>query len=70
MLTGNYEVSRSNRDKIPLPIQIKLAKKQKSFECIFFHFLVPTWNLECSEKENDRHRSIISGVIALERWVS
>ena len=26
-LTGNYEYSRSNRENLPLPIQIKLSKK-------------------------------------------
>ena len=26
-LTANYEYSRSNRENLPLPIQIKLSKK-------------------------------------------
>ena len=27
MLTANYEYSRSNRENLPLPIEIKLSKK-------------------------------------------
>ena len=64
MLTAKYELSRSNRDHLQLPIQIKLPKKRKSFCCIFFDFLVSTWNLQCSEN-NKLHRSII---IDSERW--
>ena len=33
-LTANYEYSRSNRENLPLPIQIKLSKKLHFF-CIF-----------------------------------
>ena len=47
-LTANYKLSRSNRDNLALPIQIKLPKKRKSFCWIFFDFLLSTWNLQCS----------------------
>ena len=50
-LTANYELSRSNRDNLPLPIQSKLPKRAKSCCCIFFNFLVSTWNLQCSGKK-------------------
>ena len=66
-LTANYQLSRSNRDDLPLPIQSKLPKKRKSFRCIFFDFLVSTGNLQCSEKKNEHHGSIISGVIDSEK---
>ena len=54
-LTANYEYSRSNRENLPLPIQINLSKKPYIFCCIFFYF-------QCSEKKkkNEPHRSSIS----------
>ena len=51
MLTANYEYSRSNRENLPLPIQIKLSKKPEIFCCIFFAFLESTLNFQCSEKK-------------------
>ena len=36
MLTANYEYSSSNRENVPLPIQLLLSEKQKSFWSIFF----------------------------------
>ena len=42
-LTGNYELSRSNRDKLTLPIQIKSPKKRKSFCCIFYDCFLTRW---------------------------
>ena len=38
MLTANYEYSSSNRENVPLPIQLLLSEKQKSFWSIFFFF--------------------------------
>ena len=37
-LTANYEYSRSNRENLPLPIQIKLSKNHKLFAAFFLHF--------------------------------
>ena len=34
-LTANYEYSRSNRENVPLPIQMQLSEKSKKF-CQFF----------------------------------
>ena len=31
MLTANYEYSRSNKENLPLPIQIQLFEKPKTF---------------------------------------
>ena len=44
MLTANYEHSRSNRENLPLPVQIKLSKKPQ-----FFVFLESTLNFKSSE---------------------
>ena len=50
-LTANYKYSRINRENLPIPIQIKLCKKQKKFSCIVFAFLKSTLNFQCSEKQ-------------------
>ena len=49
MLTASYEYSRSNRENLPLPIQINLSKKPSIFCSIFFTFLESELNLQCSE---------------------
>ena len=67
MLTANYEYSRSNREDLPLPIQVKLSKKPLMFCDSFFQILQSTLNFECSEKKNEPHRSSISEVIHSER---
>ena len=63
ILTGSYEYSRSNRENLQLPIEIKLSKKPCPF-CIFF---LPFWNLykisNVLNKRNQSHRSTISEVI-------
>ena len=54
MLTANYEYSSSNRENVPLPIQLFLSEKQKSFWSIFFFlfaFLESPLNFEHFEKE-------------------
>ena len=55
MLTANYEYSSSNRENVPLPIQLLLSEKQKSFWSIFFFFLFAflesPLNFEHFEKE-------------------
>ena len=46
MLTANYEYSRSNKENLPLPIQMQLSEKRKTFcefsiaffESTFEHF--------------------------------
>ena len=50
-LTANYKYYRSNRENLPLPIQIQLSKKPKIFCCVVFAFLEFTLNLECFEKK-------------------
>ena len=67
-LTASYEYSCSNRENLPLSIQIKLSKKPYIFCCIFFAFLESTLNFQCSKKKkNEPHRSSISEVIDCKR---
>ena len=61
-LTGNYEYSRSNRETLPFPIQIKLSKKPYTFCCIVVKFLASTCNVQCSETKNEPNRSTVSEV--------
>ena len=50
-LTANYEYSVSNRENLPLPIQIQLFEKLKVFCCIFIAFLESTLSFERFEKK-------------------
>ena len=56
MLTANYKYSRSNRENLPLPIQMQF----------FIAFLESTLNFKDFEK-NEPHSSSISEVIDSER---
>ena len=66
MLTANYQYIRSNRENLPLPIQMQLFEKPKIFSCIFIAFLESTLNFEHFEK-NDPPPLSISEVIDSER---
>ena len=46
-LTANYEYSRSNREHLPLPMQMQLSEKPKTF----YQFLESTLNFEHFEKK-------------------
>ena len=65
-LTANYEYSRSNRENVPLQIQMQLSEKPKIFCCIFIAFLESTLNFKHFEK-NRTHSSSISEVIDSKR---
>ena len=43
-LTPNYEYSRSNRENLPLPIQIESSKKPETFCTIWLTALESTGN--------------------------
>ena len=45
-LTANYEYSRSNRENLPLPIQMKLSEKPKNFCQFFIAFLESALNFQ------------------------
>ena len=68
-MTTNYEESRSNRENLALPIEIKLTKKPSIFCCIFFVFLELTLNFHCSEKINEPDTSSIAEVTVSEGCV-
>ena len=67
MLTANYEYSRSTRENLPLPFQMKLFEKPKKFCLIFIAFLESKLNFESLEKRNQPHSLHISEVIDSER---
>ena len=50
-LTANYGYSRSNRENLPLPIQMQLSKKSKIFCCSVIAFWESTLNFEHFEKK-------------------
>ena len=61
-LNANCEYSRSNRENLPLPTQIKLCKNWYVFYCIFVALLESTLSFQCSEK-SEPHRPSISELI-------
>ena len=50
-LTTNYAYSGSNKENLPLPIQIKLSKIQQTVSVIVLKFLESTLNFQCSVKK-------------------
>ena len=50
-LSANYEYSRSNRENLPLPIQMQLSEKPKTFSQFFIAVLEFTLNFEHFEKK-------------------
>ena len=50
-LTANYEYSCSDRENLPLPIQLQLSEKLKTFSQFFIAFLESTLNFEYFEKK-------------------
>ena len=66
-LTVNDNYSRHNKEKLSLPIEMRLSKKLKTFCCFFIAFWEPTLNFEHFDKKSESHRSIISEIIDFER---
>ena len=50
-LTANYEYSRSNTDNLPLPVQVQLSEKLKTFYKFFIAFSESALNFEHFEKK-------------------
>ena len=68
-LTASYEYSGSNKDNLPLPVQLQLPEKlQKNFQ-IFIAFLESALDFEHFEIKNEPHGSSISEVIDSQRRV-
>ena len=61
-MSADYEYFRSNRENIPLPIQMRISQKPKTNWCNLIAFLQSTLNLKHFEK-NEPHRLSISGII-------
>ena len=66
-LTANYEYSRSNRENLPLEIQIKLSKKPQTFLTFFFSTFRCYINLPMFWTQHHCHSSNISEVIYSKR---
>ena len=45
-LTGHYEYPRGNMDNLPLPVQMQLSEKVKTFSQFFIAFLQFPLNFE------------------------
>ena len=50
-LTANYEYSRSNTDNLPLPVQMQLSEKLKTFYRFFIAFFESAVNFEHFERK-------------------
>ena len=69
-MTAKYEYSRSNRENLPLLIQMQLSGKLKIFSQFFIAFLESTLNFEHFEekkKKDEPHSPNISEVTDSER---
>ena len=51
MLTASYEYCRSNRENLPLSIQMQLSEKLKKFRCILLLFLESKLNFKHFEQK-------------------
>ena len=58
MLTAQYKCSCSNRENLPLPIQMESSKKLKTICQSFIAFLESTLNFEHFEKNKPHSLSI------------
>ena len=66
-LTASYEYSCSNTDNLPLPVQMQLSEKLKTFSKFFIACFESALNFEHFEKNNESHSSSISEVIDSQR---
>ena len=69
MLPTDYEYSRSNPDKLQLPIQMQLTAKLQTFSLFFIAFLEYSLNCEHLEKKSEPHGFSISEVIDSQKRV-
>ena len=64
-MTTNYQYSSSNREKLQLPIQIKLSEKASSFCEIFCPFFESTLNLQCSQTKGSLESQVFLKLLTL-----
>ena len=68
-MTSDYEYSRSNTDKLRLPLQMQLPEKLETFSRFFIAFLESSLNFQQFEEKSERHGPNISEVIHFDRRV-
>ena len=68
-MAADYEFSGSNRDNLPLSIQIILLEKLDTFSPFFIALLESALNFEHFEKKSEPHGSSIFEVIDSQRRV-
>ena len=66
MLASNYEYSRSAGKKLPLPIQLQLFKKLKTFWSIFIAFS-ELFKFQTFWKKNEPHSLSTSQIVDSEK---
>ena len=54
-LTGDAKYSVEVWENLPLPIQVELSEKRKTFSQFFVPFLESTSNFKCFQRKYDRH---------------
>ena len=54
-LTGDAKYSLEVWENLPLPIQVELSEKRKTFSEFFVPFLESTSNFKCFQRKYDRH---------------
>ena len=69
-LTANYEYSHSNTDNLPLPFQMHLSKKLKTFSSFFLAFCKSILDFEHFAKKRELHSPSIPEVIDSQICVS
>ena len=68
-MIADYEYSRSNTDKLQLPIKKQLPEKLEIFSRFLIEFLEFALNFEHFEKKDEPHGSSISEVTESQRRV-
>ena len=54
-LTGDAKYSVEVWENLPLPIQVELSERRKTFSQFFVPFLESTSNFKCFQRKYDRH---------------
>ena len=55
ILTADYKYPVQDCENLPLPIQMQLSEKRKTFSEFFVPFLESTSNFERFQRKGDRH---------------
>ena len=63
MLTANYQYSRNNTENLPLPIEMELSSKLKTFSDFFIAFFESTLTLEHFQKKTSLIARVFSKLV-------